>query len=86
MKSNIIATQDVLFGKPRIKGSRIGVDQILAAIAEGYSFEEIQHDFPDITKEDIQACADYAKRLISNVHVFQIKPDNIEISKTIGDG
>jgi len=62
-KDYIVSTPDVLRGKPRIKGTRIPVSLILGYLAEGYSFEEIKKEFPDLTKEQIAACPDYAREL-----------------------
>ncbi|MGL4608936.1 MAG: DUF433 domain-containing protein [Trueperaceae bacterium] len=42
-------------GRPCIRGMRIRVSDILEMLAEDVSEEEILKDFPDLTKEDIQA-------------------------------
>jgi len=53
----------VLGGKPRIKGTRIPVSLILGYLAQGSTIEEIIEEFPDITREQILACLDYAREL-----------------------
>lgn len=62
-RNHIISTPDVLRGKPRIKGTRIPVSLILGYLAAGRTIEEIIKDFPDITREHISACLDYAREL-----------------------
>jgi uncharacterized protein (DUF433 family) len=62
-KNHIVSTSDVLRGKPRIKGTRIPVSLILGYLAMGNTFEEIIGEFPDLTKEQIAACLDYARDL-----------------------
>lgn len=62
-KDYIVSTADVLHGKPRIKGTRIPVSLILGYLAAGNTPEEIIKEFPDITKEQIAACLDYAREL-----------------------
>jgi uncharacterized protein (DUF433 family) len=47
-------------GKPCIRGLRITVGDVLGWIAAGMSWQEIVEDFPDLTREDIQACLEYA--------------------------
>jgi len=47
-------------GKPCIKGTRITVYDILGALAQGMSAAEILQDFPELTREHIQACLEYA--------------------------
>ncbi|MDH5186310.1 MAG: DUF433 domain-containing protein [candidate division WOR-3 bacterium] len=60
----IESTPDVLRGKPRIKGTRIPVSLILGYLAAGnYTIEKIIEEFPDLTREQIAACLDYARDL-----------------------
>lgn len=47
-------------GKPCIRGMRITVYDVLEYLASGMAVEEILHDFPYLTREDIQACLQYA--------------------------
>jgi len=47
-------------GKPCIRGLRITVYDVLGYLAAGMSVEEIVDDFPELTKEDIQACLAFA--------------------------
>jgi uncharacterized protein (DUF433 family) len=47
-------------GKPCIRGLRITVYEVLEYLAGGMSEEEILHDFPDLTGEDIRACLAFA--------------------------
>ena len=59
----IVSDSDVLKGKPRIKGSRIPVSLILGYLASSYDFDAIISEFPDLNKEQILACLDYARDL-----------------------
>jgi uncharacterized protein (DUF433 family) len=56
-------------GKPCIRGMRITVYDVLDYLASGMSEKEILADFPELTKEDIQAClafaADRERKLVS---------------------
>lgn len=47
-------------GKPCIRGLRITVYDILDYLASGMSDDEILHDFPDLTRDDIRACLAFA--------------------------
>ena len=53
----------MLRGKPRIKRTRIPVSLILGYLAAGNTVEEIIEEFPDLTREQIAACLDYAREL-----------------------
>ena len=62
-KDHIVSTPDVLRGKPRINGTRIPVSLILGYLASGSTSDEIIREFPDLTKDQIAACLDYARDL-----------------------
>ena len=47
-------------GKPCIRGMRITVSDVLSYLASGMSEQEIQGDFPELTKDDIRACLAFA--------------------------
>jgi uncharacterized protein (DUF433 family) len=47
-------------GKPCIRGMRITVYDVLEYLASGMSEDEILSDFPDLTREDIRACLQFA--------------------------
>jgi len=47
-------------GKPCIRSTRITVYDVLSWLASGMSQGRILRDFPELTKEDIQACLQYA--------------------------
>lgn len=47
-------------GKPCVRGMRITVYDVLEYLASGMTTEQITEDFPELTKEDIQACLSYA--------------------------
>ena len=56
-------------GKPCVRGLRITVSDVLDNLASGMSEDEVLHDFPDLTREDIRAClafaADRERRLMA---------------------
>ncbi|OGK14180.1 hypothetical protein A3A93_05180 [Candidatus Roizmanbacteria bacterium RIFCSPLOWO2_01_FULL_38_12] len=47
-------------GQPTIRGMRITVYDILKMLASGMNEESILIDFPELTKQDIQAVLSYA--------------------------
>ena len=62
-RHHIQSTPEVLRGKPRIEGTRIPVSLVLGYLASGCSIDEIIQEFPDLSKEHILACLDYAREL-----------------------
>jgi len=47
-------------GKPCIRGLRITVYDVLEYLASGMSEDELLSDFPDLEREDIRACLEFA--------------------------
>ncbi len=50
----------ICHGKPTIRGLRYPVDAILEYLAGGDSFEDVLAEFPDLEREDLQACIQFA--------------------------
>ena len=59
--ARITATAEIFGGKPIIRGMRISVELVLSLMAQGVTTEEILADYPDLEREDIQACLAYAE-------------------------
>jgi len=53
----------VCHGKPVIRGTRVLVSNILGALAGGDSIEVVLEDYPNITREDVQAALALAAEL-----------------------
>lgn len=51
----IVATPDTLSGRPRIAGTRIGVDFLLDLLASGWTEAQIRDQYPHLKPEDLQA-------------------------------
>jgi uncharacterized protein (DUF433 family) len=62
-KSYIVSEPEILRGKPRLKGTRIPVSLVLGYLAAGKTAEDIIAEFPDLTRQQISACLDYARDL-----------------------
>ena len=62
----IIVNPQIHFGKPTIKGTRITVQNVLELINDGLTFDQIIKDYyPNLKREDIQACMQYAIALVA---------------------
>ena len=47
-------------GRPCIRGMRIRVADVLELLANGLTQEEVLEEFPDLEREDVQACLKFA--------------------------
>jgi uncharacterized protein (DUF433 family) len=56
-----ITTQpEICHGKPVIRGLRYPVESVLEYLAAGDSFEDVLAEFPDLEREDLLACLEFA--------------------------
>jgi len=66
MTERISLDPKICNGKPVVQGTRITVQTVLEFLAVGDSTEAVIEDYPALTKADVQACLDYASRLMAN--------------------
>jgi uncharacterized protein (DUF433 family) len=57
----IVSSPEICGGRPRIRGTRVRVVDVLDMLASGMSEEEIVSDYPYISREDIEASLRYVR-------------------------
>ena len=67
----ITFNDNILRGKPVIRGMRISVEMILELLAKGATNQEILEDFPDLEPADIQASLFYAHHILAQEELFE---------------
>lgn len=70
-QDRIIVDTAILTGKPVIKGTRLAVEFILELLAEGWTYEQIEHEYA-CEAEDIQAALHYAAEALKRERVYQL--------------
>lgn len=68
----ITLNPDVCFGKPTIRNLRYPVAMILDLLGAGMSFDDILADYPDLEREDLQACLSFAGKLVQVNAIQQV--------------
>ena len=58
----IVKDPSICHGAPCVRGTRIHIDVVLDALAEGQTEEEILADYPRLTRQDIAAVLAYAAK------------------------
>jgi uncharacterized protein (DUF433 family) len=71
-KEHIDRNPAVIGGKPKIKGTRIGVELILERLGDGWAVEQLLEAYPHVTAEQIQACQSYAAEMLASDEVLDI--------------
>ena len=64
----IVIDEEIRFGKPVIKGTRVPVDLILGKLAGGMAIEEVMTEY-DLEREDVSSVLNYAAETISQEEV-----------------
>lgn len=55
----IVSDNDVLLGKPTLKGTRLSVDHIIGLLAQGWNEQQVFENYPRLTKEHLKAIFAY---------------------------
>lgn len=64
--SRITVNSEQCGGRPCIRGMRIRVTDVLELFAAGLSADEILAEMPDLEREDLQACFQFAARRLDH--------------------
>ncbi|MFN8637409.1 MAG: DUF433 domain-containing protein [Chloroflexota bacterium] len=62
--SRITIDPQVCHGKPTIRGLRYPVESMLEYLAAGDSIDDLLAQFPDLERDDLLACLEFATRSI----------------------
>ena len=62
---------EVLLGKPLIKGTRISIEHIIKLLASGWSEKEVLDNYPRLTKSSLQAVFSYIQDIMEDGLIFE---------------
>lgn len=65
-KDSIISNENVLLGKPIIKGTRISVEHIVSLFSQGWTDDAILSNYTNLTHQHLQAVKLFSKELQTN--------------------
>ena len=68
----IVINNEILAGKPIVKGTRISVEFILEMLSSGMTIETILKEYPHLKKEDILAALAYTTRMLKKEEVYNL--------------
>ena len=58
-KAYIEVNDQILVGKPIVKGTRLSVEHIIGLLASGWTEQQILENYPRLSKESLQAVFGY---------------------------
>jgi uncharacterized protein (DUF433 family) len=72
--SRITLDPEICHGKPTLRSLRYPVEAVLEYLAAGDSFEDLLAEFPDLEREDLQACIQFAAQSLRlrSVHLVGV--------------
>jgi uncharacterized protein (DUF433 family) len=70
--SRITIIPTICHGKPTIRGLRYPVENMLELLAAGMTFDEILEDYPDLEREDLLACLEYAVKVTQAKTIYPL--------------
>ena len=73
MLDRISINPGICHGQACVRGTRVPVHQVVRMLASGDSVEEILRDYPQLSRDDIAACLNYAAELAEE----QVTPLNV---------
>jgi uncharacterized protein (DUF433 family) len=72
--NHIHADQQVLGGKPVIKGTRLSVEFVLGLLADGWTREQLRTNYPQLTDEALRAAFAYAAESLRDETLLTVRP------------
>jgi uncharacterized protein (DUF433 family) len=71
-RDRIVIDEKILLGKPIIKGTRISVEFILELLGNGWSYEQVLDNYPQLERGDIETALMYAAEVLQDELVYTI--------------
>jgi uncharacterized protein (DUF433 family) len=68
---HIEINENILFGKPVIKGTRLSVEHIINLLASGWNEQQILENYPRLTKESLQAVFLYIEDIMKDGLIYK---------------
>ena len=65
LAGRITIDPEICHGKPCVRGMRYPVESMLEYLAGGDSLEEVLAEFPDLEREDLLACLEFARQTLA---------------------
>ena len=71
-RTRIVSDNEVLLGKPTIKGTRISVELLLKLFSNAWTTSMILESYPKLTEQDILAVFAYLKDCVEQEYYFPV--------------
>lgn len=65
-RKHISSDNNVLLGKPTVKGTRISVEHIVGLLAQGWTEQQVLENYPRLNHESLQAVFSYIQECLKD--------------------
>jgi uncharacterized protein (DUF433 family) len=73
-RQHIHADQEVLTGKPVVRGTRLSVDFLLGLLAAGWTEQQLLDEYPTLTREGLRAVFAFAGECLREEALYALPP------------
>jgi uncharacterized protein (DUF433 family) len=70
-RNHIETNDNVLLGKPVVKGTRISIEHIIKLFASGWTEDQVLENYPRLSKESLQAVFAYIQDIMQDGLIFE---------------
>ncbi len=71
-KDHIISDNNILIGKPIIKGTRLSIEHLVNLFAQGWSERQILENYPSLTNNDLFAVFGYLRECMQDGLLYEL--------------
>jgi uncharacterized protein (DUF433 family) len=72
-RTKIVSDNNILAGKPIVKGTRLSVEFLLGLFADGWKEEDVLANYPILKKDDLLAVFSFAQDGLKEGLLFESK-------------
>jgi uncharacterized protein (DUF433 family) len=72
-RDHIVSDENILLGKPTVKGTRISVELLLELLSNGWTEAMILESYPSLTPESLKAIFQFLKESIQKDFYFPLQ-------------
>jgi len=65
-REHITSDNNILLGKPTVKGTRVSVEHLIGLLAQGWTEQQILENYPRLTHESLQAVFSYIQECLKD--------------------
>ncbi len=71
-KEHIESNEEILVGKPIIKGTRITVEHIINLLSSGWTEQQILENYPRLNRDNLQAIFSYIQECMKDGLLYNL--------------